>query len=89
MSVKRSVSNKNPLRTYSLFAKEGTKWVRISAAAFTLETARRLFQSGLLGGTMQGVKMELKRAIPDPDNHELYKANMDRIFPQLARPKVD
>lgn len=72
-------------RTYSVFVDEGKdgkhSYTRISALALVLKDARRIFQGALLGGSMIGLRMELRPAEEDFANDEVYKANRDRLFP--------
>ena len=67
-------------KTYSLFAKEGKKWTRLTPLALGREHATRLFQDALLGGTMNGFNMALRPAEDDFAHEAEYKANMTRVF---------
>lgn len=48
------------VRKYSLFHKEGKRWVRQSPLAFSKETAIRVFQDALLAGSMSGKTVALR-----------------------------
>lgn len=47
-------------RLYSLFAKVEGRHVRLSAGALTLDSARRIWQGALLGGSCRGIAMNLR-----------------------------
>lgn len=68
-------------RTYSMFARENGKWVRITPLALVLSSARRLFQGALLDGSLAGLAMELKPAADDYANKAIYDANRARLMP--------
>lgn len=56
-------------RLYSLYRKEGAKWVRISERAYPKQTAIRVYQDRLLAGFFSGEHVEL-RPIPKEKSHE-------------------
>jgi len=45
---------------YSLFKKEGDKWVRVSPFACNKQTAVRVFQNQLINGSLVGQPMALR-----------------------------
>jgi len=72
------------IRTYSLFVKEKGKYVRLSALACSLKSARSLFQGALIGGSMSGHAMYLRPALDDWNNKDKYDAERNRIFPPVS-----
>lgn len=68
-------------RQYSLFAKFDGKHKRVSAAAYSIEDARRIFQNRLLVGSLSGIEMNLKPIIDskpvfDNDAYEIYMTKL-------------
>ncbi len=59
-------------RLYGLFEKINGKWQRIGNLAFRKSVAIRVFQSALLGGTMNGKEMGLRvvKGTPAPNGWE-------------------
>lgn len=51
-------------RLYSLFMKTSKGWQRASVLAFPLDTARRHYQTQLINGSMQGMRLELRPLTP-------------------------
>jgi hypothetical protein len=41
-------------RMYSLYQKQGTRWVRVNSASFKKDTAIRVFQNALLASCFNG-----------------------------------
>jgi hypothetical protein len=47
-------------RLYSLFRKEGKRWVQVDPRAYAKPTAIRIFQNQLLDGSLSGNPLELR-----------------------------
>ncbi len=47
-------------RQYSLFEKQGDKWVRVSTLSMKRTQAVRFFQNALLNGFFAGIRRELR-----------------------------
>lgn len=55
-------------KTYSVFARKygNPRWTRVSGLALPLESARRVFQTALLAGSLDyGLEMSLRPALSD------------------------
>lgn len=73
-----------PRRMYSLFVKEGKNWIRLSPLSMELNSARRLFQGALLGGSLRGLHMGLRPVdgdLTDDVAREACWNNREKYFP--------